>query len=49
MRIEMMSHGTMDTFSVPGKGTNVVMTIPKFYDSNCLKEDRVWEKEEDDI
>ena len=49
MRIEMMCHGTMDTFSIPGKGTNVVMTIPKFYDSNCLKEDRVWEKEEDDI
>ena len=39
----------MDSFSIPGKGTNVVMTIPKFYDSNCLKEDRVWEKEEDDI
>lgn len=49
MRIEMMSHGTMETFSIPGKGTNVVMTIPKFYDSNCLEEDRVWEKEEDDI
>ena len=49
MRIEMMCHGSMDTFSLPGRGTNVVMTIPKLYDSNCLKEDRVWEKEEDDI
>lgn len=49
MRIEMMCHGSMDTFSIPGKGTNVVMTIPKLYDSNCLKEDRVWEREEDDL
>ena len=49
IRIEMMCHGTMDSFSIPGKGTNVVMTIPKLYDSNCLKEDRVWDKEDDDL
>ena len=47
MRIEMMCHGSMDSFSIPGKGTNVVMTIPKLYDSNCLKENRVWDKEDD--
>ena len=49
IRIEMMCHGSMDSFSIPGKGTNVVMTIPKLYDSNCLKEDRVWDKEDDDL
>ena len=49
IRIEMMCHGSMDSFSIPGKGTNVVMMIPKLYDSNCLKEDRVWDKEDDDL
>lgn len=46
MRVEMMSHGKMDIFSIPGSGTNVVISIPKVYDSNCLPEDRVWEKED---
>ncbi|MGN1163633.1 MAG: sensor histidine kinase, partial [Candidatus Ornithospirochaeta sp.] len=48
MRIEMMCHGSMETFSLPEKGTNVVITIPKLYDANCLPSDRVWEKEDEE-
>ena len=36
----------MEIFSIKGSGTNVVITIPKLYDQNCLPEDRVWDKEE---
>ena len=46
MRVEMMCHGKLDIFSIKGSGTNVVITIPKLYDQNCLPEDRVWDKEE---
>ena len=46
MRVEMMCHGKVDIFSIKGSGTNVVITIPKLYDQNCLPEDRVWDKEE---